>query len=189
MFGDRTAADNCGHGIGEQLFSGDDLVAKIKAAVDARIDGDFTILARTDAVAVHGLANAIERAEMCLEAGADWVCLDAPESTGQLRRIPQLLSAPMLARMSPGDRTPVLPAAELQDMGYAAVLWPNAFTLAYAKLTADLASELMRSGTTAAYHDLMAEPDAFDDLLHLPTLSRADDGGGSYKETVFDRAA
>ncbi len=69
------------------------------------------------------------------------------------------------------------------------MLWPNAFTLAYAKLAADLAAELMRSGTTAAFHDLMAEPDAFDDLLRLPAWSQADDGGGSYKEIAFDRAA
>lgn len=172
MLGDQTAPEHCDRWSDERVIAPEQLVAKIKAAVDARVDQDFTILARTDAIAVHGLANAVERAEMCLEAGADWVFLDAPESQEQLRRIPQLLRAPMLASMAPGGRAAVSPASELQAMGYAAVLWPNAFTLAYAKLAADLAAELMRSGTTAAYHELMTEPDEFDDLVSLPILPR-----------------
>lgn len=168
MLGDGIGPEPYDHQAERQVVEMDELAARIKAAADARVDPDFAILARTNAIAVHGLANAIERAEMCLDAGADWVFLDAPESCEQLRRIPQLLGAPTLARMSSGDRTPVLPAGALQAMGYAAVVWPKAFTLAYAKLAADFACELMRSGTTAAYHELMADPDEFDDLLCLP---------------------
>ncbi len=189
MFGDQIMPDHCDHRSDERLITPKKLVDKIKAAVDARVDQDFTILSCTHAIAAHGLANAIERAGMCLEAGADWVFLDAPESREQLRRIPKSLAAPMLARMSPGDRTPVLPASELQAMGYAAVLWPNAFTLACARLMADLAAELMRSGTTAAYHALMAEPDIFDDMLHLPAIARLQTGRSSRRQPPLARVA
>jgi len=184
MLGDGIAAGLDDRRSDKQVVGMDELAARIKAAVDVRVDRDFTILARTNAIAVHGLANAVERAELCLEAGADWVLLDAPEGCGQLRRIPQLLSAPTLARMGLGDRTPVLPANELQAMGYAAVVWPNAVTLAYAKLAADFAAELMRSGSTAGYHELMAEPDVLDDLLCMPVAAPLRTGRVS-REPVF----
>jgi len=183
MLGDTTAA-GLGDSRSEHVVGMDELAGRIKAAVDVRVDRDFTILARTNAIPVHGLANAIERAELCLEAGADWVFLDAAESCGQLRRIPQLLAAPTLVRMAPGDKTPMLPATALQAMGYAAVVWPNAFTLAYAKLAADFAAELLLSGSTAAYHEAMVEADTMDDLLCLPVCAPVGTGGVS-REPAF----
>jgi 2,3-dimethylmalate lyase len=175
MLEDQVSPKRCGHMSGKQVVPADELVAKIKAAVDARSDQDFTILARTDAIAVNGLADAVERACRCIEAGADWVFLEAPEDLEQMRAIPRLVPAPTLANMIPGGKTPILTAAELQAMGFAAVAWPNAFTYAYAKLATELATELQRTGTTASFHDRMIEFEEFNRLVGLPRIRAAEE--------------
>jgi len=116
------------------------------------------------------LSAAVERAHMSVEAGADWVFLEAPESFDQMRQIPRLVKVPTLANMIPGGKTPILPASELQSMGFAAVVWPNAFTYVYAKLATELAAELLRTGTTAPFHDRMIEFEEFNDLVGLPKI-------------------
>jgi 2-methylisocitrate lyase-like PEP mutase family enzyme len=170
MLEDQVSPKRCGHMFGKQIVQADEFVAKIKAAVDARVDQDLTILARTDAIAVKGLSEAVDRAHMCVEAGADWVFLEAPESVDQMREIPRQVSVPTMANMIPGGRTPVLPAAELQTMGFAVVAWPNAFTYAYARLATELAVELQRAGTTAPFHDRMMEFEEFNALVGLPAI-------------------
>jgi 2,3-dimethylmalate lyase len=167
----------------------DEFVAKIKAAVDARADQDLTILARTDAIAVKGLSEAVDRAHLCVEAGADWVFLEAPESLEQMRQIPALVSVPTLANMIPGGRTPVLPAAELQSMGFAAVIFPNVFTYAYAKLATDIASELLRTGTTLPFHDRMIEFEEFNELVGLTKIRQAEQQYYSHLEDAHLRGA
>ena len=175
MLEDQVSPKRCGHMSGKQIIPANEFVAKIKAALDTRVDQDFTILARTDAIAVKGLGEAVERAHMCLEAGADWVFLEAPESVDQLRQIPRLVSAPTLANMIPGGRTPILPAAELQAMGFAAVTWPNAFTYAYARLATELAKVLLRTGTTASFDDRMMEFEEFNSLVGLPAIRQTEE--------------
>src|SRR5580698_3035737 len=153
MLEDQVSPKRCGHMSSKHVVPADEFVAKIRAAVDARTDQDLTILARTDAIGVKGLQDAVERAHMCVEAGADWVFLEAPESIEQLKQIPSLVRVPTLANMLPGGKTPNLPASELQSMGFAAVIFPNLFTYAYAKLAMDIAKELLHTGTTAPFHD------------------------------------
>jgi 2-methylisocitrate lyase-like PEP mutase family enzyme len=167
MLEDQVSPKRCGHMSSKHVVQADELVAKIKAAVDARTDQDLTILARTDAIAVKGLAEAVDRAHRCVEAGADWVFLEAPESLDQMRQIPGLVSVPTLANMIPGGKTPILAASELQSIGFAAVIFPNVFTYAYARLATDIAAELLRTGTTAPFHDRMIEFEAFNDLVGL----------------------
>ena len=175
MLEDQVSPKRCGHMSGKHVVPLDEFVSKIKAAVDARSDQDFTILARTDAIALNGLQEAVERANKCLEAGADWVFLEAPENIEQMRQIPKLVNAPTLANMIPGGKTPILPASELQAMGFAALVWPNAFTYAYARLATDMATELLRSGTTAAYHDKMIEFEEFNELVGLPSIRQMEE--------------
>ena len=174
MLEDQVSPKRCGHMSGKQIIPADEFVAKIKAALDTRVDQDFMILARTDAIAVKGLGE-LSSAHICLEAGADWVFLEAPESVDQLRQIPGLVSAPTLANMIPGGRTPLLPAADLQAMGFAAVTWPNAFTYAYARLATELARELLRTGSTASFDDRMIEFDEFNSLVGLPSIRQNKD--------------
>ena len=170
MLEDQVSPKRCGHMSSKHVVPADELVAKIKAAVDARMDQDLTILARTDAIAVKGLAEAVERAHRCVEAGADWVFLEAPESLEQMRQIPALVSVPTLANMIPGGKTPILPASELESVGFAAVIFPNVFTYAYARLATDIAAELLRTGTTTPFHDRMIEFEAFNDLVGLTRI-------------------
>ena len=174
MLEDQVSPKRCGHMSGKRVIPTDEFVAKIKCAVDTRHDGDFTILARTDAIAVNGLEDAVERARRALEAGADWVFLESPEDVEQMREIPRRVAAPTMANMIPGGRTPILPASELQAMGFAAVGWPNAFTYAYARVARELAAELLRSGTPAAYDDRMIEFEPFNDLVGLPEIREAE---------------
>ena len=175
MLEDQVSPKRCGHMSGKQIIPANEFVAKIKAALDTRVDQDFMILARTDAIAVKGLGEAVERAHICVEAGADWVFLEAPESVEQLRQIPRLVSAPTLANMIPGGRTPILPAAELQAMGFAAVTWPNAFTYAYARLATEVAKVLLRTGTTASFDDRMMEFEEFNSLVGLPAIRQTEE--------------
>jgi methylisocitrate lyase len=91
-----------------------------------------------------------------------------------MRQIPGLVSVPTLANMIPGGRTPILPAIELQSMGFAAVIFPNVFTYAYAKLATDIATELLRTGTTAPFHDQMIEFEEFNALVGLPKIREAE---------------
>lgn len=104
MLEDQVSPKRCGHMSSKHVVPLDEFVAKIKAAVDARTDEDLTILARTDAIAVKGLSEAIDRAHRCVEAGADWVFLEAPESLEQMSQIPGLVSVPTLANMIPAAR-------------------------------------------------------------------------------------
>lgn len=174
MLEDQVSPKRCGHMSGKQVIPTDEFVAKIKCAVDTRIDPDFTILARTDAIAVNGLPDAVERAQLCIEAGADYVFLEAPRNVEQMRQITQSVSAPTVANMIPGGLTPILPASELQAMGFAAVAWPNVFTYAYAKLATDLAAELFRTGTPIGFADKMIEFDDFNALGGLPAIREAE---------------
>jgi methylisocitrate lyase len=170
MIEDQVAPKRCGHMSGKHIIPADEFVAKIKAAVDARQDQDLTILARTDAIAVKGFPEALDRANQCLEAGADWVFVEAPESIDQLRQMPSRIQAPLLANIIPGGKTPILSAAELENMGFAAVIWPTAFTYVYAKAASDLASSLLCTGTPADFHDRMIEFEDFNNLVGLPAI-------------------
>jgi 2,3-dimethylmalate lyase len=189
MLEDQVSPKRCGHMSGKHLVPADEFVAKIRAAVDARTDQDLTILARTDAIAVKGLQDAVDRAHMCVEAGADWVFLEAPESIEQLQQIPSLVPVPTLANMLPGGKTPNLSAAELQSMGFAAVVFPNVFTYAFAKLATDIAKELLRTGTTAPFHDQMIEFEEFNQLVGLPKIREAEQRYYAHFEDAHLRGA
>jgi 2-methylisocitrate lyase-like PEP mutase family enzyme len=189
MLEDQVSPKRCGHMSGKHVVPLDEFVTKIKAAVDARHDGDFTILARTDAIAVNGLDDAVERARRCVEAGADWVFLEAPEDIAQMRDIPHLVKVPSLANMIPGGRTPILPAVELQAMGFAAVVWPNAFTYAYAKIAQQMAAEIMRTGTTTAFDDRMIEFEEFNALVGLAAIRDNEERYYTHLEDAHKRGA
>src|SRR5271168_2248615 len=189
MLEDQVSPKRCGHMSGKHVIPQDEFVAKIKAAVDARVDADFTILARTDAIALNGLDDAVDRAHKCLEAGADWIFIEAPENDEQLRKIPGLIAAPMLANMIPGGKTPIYPAHELQTMGFAVVIWPNAFTYAYAKLAIEMAADLIRTGTTEPFHQRMIQFEEFNELVGLPEIRQREERYYHHLDEVHRRGA
>jgi 2-methylisocitrate lyase-like PEP mutase family enzyme len=122
---DQHAPKRCGHFAGKELIPADEMVGKVRAAVDARREG-MVIIARTDACAVEGFEAAIDRAERYIEAGADMTFVEAPESLEDLKAIPKRLSAPQLLNMVLGGKTPIISAADAAGMGFALVLYANA---------------------------------------------------------------
>ncbi len=122
---DQVFPKRCGHFSGKQVIAADEMVAKIRAAVDARKSQDFLIIARTDARAEQGFEAAIDRAQKWIEAGADATFVEAPESLDEVRRIPSLLRVPQVINMVPGGKTPIVNAADLASMKFGVVLYAN----------------------------------------------------------------
>jgi 2,3-dimethylmalate lyase len=115
---DQVFPKRCGHFQGKQVTSAEEMLTKLRAALDSRIDPDFVIVARTDALAVHGVDDAIARAQRYADAGADVCFVEAPRSIEELSRIAREIPRPQLANMLVGGATPVLPAAELEQLGF-----------------------------------------------------------------------
>ena len=123
---DQVAPKRCGHFSGKEVISTEEAVSKVKAAVDARRDPDFLIMARTDAAATLGFEAAIERAQKFAEAGADILFVEAVTEAEQVRALPQRLAKPQLMNMVIGGRTPIFNADQLAELGYGIVLYANA---------------------------------------------------------------
>ena len=123
---DQVAPKRCGHFSGKEVISTEEAVSKIKAAVDARHDPDFLIMARTDAAATHGFEAAVERAQRFAEAGADILFVEAVTTADEIRALPKRLARPQLMNMVIGGKTPIFGAEELAGLGYGLVLYANA---------------------------------------------------------------
>ena len=121
---DQVTPMRCGHFEGKQLIPAEEMVLKLKAALAARRDPDFVIIARTDARAVEGIDNAISRAQRYGKAGADVCFIEAPQSLEELRRIPKQVPHPLLVNMLTGGVTPILSVDELQALGYKIIVCP-----------------------------------------------------------------
>jgi len=123
---DQTFPKRCGHFAGKDVAPLEEMLAKIRAATDARRDDDFLIIARTDARATLGFDAAIERARRFAEAGADVLFVEAVESPDEIKQLPKLLQQPQLVNIVIGGKTPTLAAAELGELGFGIVLYANA---------------------------------------------------------------
>jgi 2-methylisocitrate lyase-like PEP mutase family enzyme len=153
---DQVFPKKCGHFAGKDVIPASEMVQKIKAAVDARKDGDFQVVARTDARAVHGFEAALERAHAFIEAGADATFVEAPVNAGELARIAQTLPVPQIANMVFGGLTPSLSQSELARMGFGAVLYANAALQAALKSARDVLAALKRDGSLDQVRDRLA---------------------------------
>ncbi len=122
---DQVFSKRCGHLDGKEIVERDEYIAKIRAAVAARRNPDFTIIARTDARAVVSLDEAIERANLAIEAGADMAFVEAPRTLEEVAAIPREVKGPCLLNLVPAGCTPLLPFAQAQDLGYRMVILPG----------------------------------------------------------------
>jgi carboxyvinyl-carboxyphosphonate phosphorylmutase len=172
---DQVSPKRCGHLAGKQVVSPEEMISKLRAALDAKSDPDFVIMARTDALAVNGIDDAIYRARLYREAGADMIFVEAPESVEQMRRIIREVKAPHMANMLPGGKTPMLTAKELQEMGYSVVAYATACTYAITKAVRDLFDTLYRTGTTASLEDRMVKFDEFNRLVGLEEIRKKEE--------------
>jgi 2-methylisocitrate lyase-like PEP mutase family enzyme len=143
---DQVAPKRCGHFAGKQVVSTSEMLDRLKAVLDAREDSDFVIIARTDARAELGIDEAIERVNQFGEAGADVCFIEAPQSHDELARIAAEVPYPQLANMLPGGVTPILPANELQKLGFRIVVDPIGTLLATGHIVKQLAEAMLRDG-------------------------------------------
>ncbi|MCS4509784.1 isocitrate lyase/PEP mutase family protein [Xylophilus ampelinus] len=123
---DQVSPKRCGHFSGKEVIGTDEMLGKIKAAVDARRDPDLLVMARTDACATQGFEAAVERAQKFGEAGADILFVEAVTTAEEIRALPQRLDRPQLMNMVIGGKTPIFGADELAGLGYGLVLYANA---------------------------------------------------------------
>jgi 2-methylisocitrate lyase-like PEP mutase family enzyme len=143
---DQVAPKRCGHFQGKQVIPTGEMVLKLRAALDARRDPDFVLVARTDARAVEGIRGAIERANRYAEAGADVCFIEAPESREELERIPREVRHPLLVNMLTGGVTPILSVADLEMLGYKIVVCPIESLLVAGAAIQRLIQNLMHRG-------------------------------------------
>ncbi|HEV2301099.1 MAG TPA: isocitrate lyase/phosphoenolpyruvate mutase family protein [Stellaceae bacterium] len=122
---DQVAPKKCGHYEGKEVVSKEEMIGKVKAAVDTRRDADLVIIARSDARAIEGLAAAIDRVNAYLEAGADVGFVEAPQSEEELRTVARDVQGPALVNVFEGGKTPMLPAPALEAMGFRLGIYPS----------------------------------------------------------------
>ena len=169
---DQTFPKRCGHLSDKSVIAAQEMVGKIKAAVDARASAETLIIARTDAAAVEGFDRAIERARAYAEAGADVLFVEAPRSEDQLAAIVRAFpnGPPLMANMVEGGHTPILGRERLQALGFSLVIFPGGIVRAIAKAAQAFYQTLARDGTTDAYRDSMFDFDALNAVIGTPEM-------------------
>lgn len=167
---DQVLPKRCGHMEGKELITAEEMVAKIRAAVAARQDQDLVIIARTDARAVLGVEEAIRRARAYVQAGADVIFLEAPQSVEEMRRINEALNVPMLANMVDKGKTPFLEAGELEELGYKIVIYPVVPLYAATRACLDVLRDLKVQGSTRNMQDRLVDFPTFNAMIHLQEL-------------------
>jgi carboxyvinyl-carboxyphosphonate phosphorylmutase len=173
---DQVFPKRCGHMEGKQVIPAEEMVAKIKAALDARTDPDFVLMARTDALAVYGIEEAIRRGNLYRETGADLIFVEAPQTIEDMKRINREIDAPTVANNVEGGKSPLLTAKKLESIGYNVVVFPIASTYCIAKAVADLMKELKEKGTTESFLDRMITFTSFNELVGLPDIRKKEEG-------------
>ena len=164
---DQLFPKRCGHMAGKATIGIEEMAGKLKAALDAR-QGDTMIMARTDAIATDGLQEALDRMALYHEIGVDILFIEAPTDLDQLRRIPEELTGHCMVNLIDGGATPLLSAAEFQDMGYAACAMPVAATHTVVKALQAFYRDLLKNGDLrdAMHHGVGFQ--AYTDLVGLP---------------------
>ncbi len=161
---------------GKQVVPVDEMVEKLRAAVAARRDPDFVLIARTDARAVEGLDAALERARAYRDAGADVLFVEAPETEAEVVEVAAAFpDTPLLFNWVERGRTPMLPLARIAELGFAIVIFPVATLFSATTGMQRYLSELRTSGTPLAALDDAVDFDAFTDLVGLPEIRAFED--------------
>ena len=169
---DQSFPKRCGHLDGKVLIKTDEMVGKVKAAVDARKTSDTLIIARTDARAVEGLQEAIDRAHTYEEAGADILFIEAPRSVDELKIIRKSfhLNTPLLANMVEGGKTPVKTADDLKSLGFNIVIFPGGAVRAATFQLQEYYAGLLENGSNAEFSKRMHDFDSLNAVIGTPEL-------------------
>ncbi|MGH1568089.1 MAG: isocitrate lyase/PEP mutase family protein [Nitrosopumilus sp.] len=169
---DQKWPKRCGHMQGKNVVSQEEYTEKLSAAIDARENKDFIIVARTDARATKGLDEAIERGKQNKKTGADAVFVEAPRSLDEMKRIGKEINAPLVANMIEGGATPLNSAKTLSKIGFNVILYPLSVLYANTFATMNILQELKKSGNTSKYKQKVVNFDQFNDLVELPKFRK-----------------
>ena len=181
---DQSLPKRCGHLDGKTLVNAVEMNGKIKAALDARSNNDTVIIARTDAIGVEGYDLAMERAAGFIESGADILFIEAFQNVKQIAGAVEQFGdkIPLLVNMVEGGKTPMLPAAELETMGFSVVIFPGGLVRAIAHTAEQYFASLNEMGSTRDYQNRMFNFEELNELLGtdriLETGKQYGDGGG-----------
>ena len=164
---DQDWPKRCGHLAGKTLIPVEEMCAKVRAAVDARSDPDFIVIARTDAIAVEGFEAALQRAKAYEAAGADALFVEAPTTMQEVETLPKTFSRPTLYNMAMSGKTPVLPASEIEALGFGVVIYPGLSLSAAIPAIRRALAELRETGGLEASNAEMASFRDFFELMGL----------------------
>jgi len=176
---DQDLPKRCGHLAGKRLIPTAEMIAKVKAACDARVNSDFTIIARCDAIAVEGLDAAFERSERYREAGADMLFIEAPVGREQVERVAaRFKGVPLLYNMAASGKTPDLPADELGRLGFKLAIYPNWVLLAAIPAMEAVLEALKATGSIAEIRNKVADFKHFTEVAGLPEIQQLEERYG-----------
>ena len=164
---DQRWPKRCGHMQGKEVIQRDEYAEKLQAALDARSNKDFIIVARTDARAIEGLDKAIERGLYYKKIGADAIFIEAPKTIQEMKIIGKSINAPLVANMIEGGATPVISKSKLHKMGFKIVLYPLSVLFSNTYSTLKLLQELKKSGTTRKLSKQIVNFNQFNDIVEL----------------------
>ncbi len=164
---DQRWPKRCGHMQGKEVVSQEEYAEKLGAAIDARSNKNFIIVARTDARATEGLDAAIERGLYNKKLGADAIFVEAPKSIQEMKKIGKAIKAPLVANMIEGGATPLISASALNKMGFKIILYPLSVLFANTFATINILKELKKTGTTKKLRSRLVNFDQFNDLVEL----------------------
>ena len=169
---DQKWPKRCGHMQGKDVISQEEYTEKLGAAIDARENKDFIIVARTDSRATEGLDKAIERGLENKKTGADAVFIEAPKSLDEMKRIGKEIKAPLVANMIEGGATPINSAETLSKIGFNIILYPLSVLFANTFATMNILQELKNTGTTSKYKQKVVNFDQFNNLVELDKFKK-----------------
>ncbi|HEY1372736.1 MAG TPA: isocitrate lyase/PEP mutase family protein [Candidatus Binatia bacterium] len=172
---DQIWPKRCGHMKGKQVVPPEEYLRKLRAAIDARGQDDFFIVARTDARQALGLDEAIRRGQAFKEAGADAVFIEAPNTKEEMREIGRNVPGPLVANMIERGVTPTMGPEELKELGFQLIVWPLGPLYASARALESVYSTLRRAGTTHEIMDRLISFDDFNDIIGLKEKYAVDD--------------
>lgn len=164
---DQTMPKRCGHLDGKTLISAAEMAGKIRAAADARASDATLIIARTDAIAVEGFEAACDRASLYLEAGADVLFIEAPQTRAELEAIAHRFGGriPLMANMVEGGKTPIHGTADLQSLGFSLVIFPGGIVRAMAKTAGEYYRGLIATGSNEGFKDRMFDFSGLNEVI------------------------
>jgi carboxyvinyl-carboxyphosphonate phosphorylmutase len=154
---DQVFPKRCGHLDGKQVVPIEEMVMRLRAAVEARTDTDLVLIARTDALAVTGLDDTLRRCHAYVEAGADVVFVEALRTREEIQRLVHEVDVPLLYNFVEHGKSPLLPVAELQSLGFKLVIFPGSIMLSVLPLVRQILAEIKQRGTTAGRLDRMTD--------------------------------